>query len=260
MSDDRRNDGTGNDGAGKKPSDDFVHEQYRFSEEQRNAIAELASTNEYAHQSKWTTFRQLPRSQKWPFFVQHFLLATVAVLAAVIVVVSLIVTYATKAPNPVLSVQGFGVANQSQKLDSLASDFARSAGLKDSRLIQISGDMNIEGNGYTDDSTKAMAMITAGQINMVFAGRKSFAEANKRGYVSKPTEVMGRTELAKLGGSLVDADGNHVSDPAKAVGFDLSRSATWKAHGLKGDAFMAFSNVQKTKGYALRFVRYLDFS
>jgi len=53
-----------------------------LSDKQLSAVADLAKTNVYARQSKWKTFRELPNKDKLPFFVQHFLVGTVAVVAA----------------------------------------------------------------------------------------------------------------------------------------------------------------------------------
>ena len=80
--------------------------EYAFTDEQKDAIATLAIHNQYARQSKWTTFRELPARDKWPFFVQHFLIGTIAVIVAVAVAVSLVCTIVFKAPDPELSVVG----------------------------------------------------------------------------------------------------------------------------------------------------------
>ncbi|MDN6553648.1 MAG: hypothetical protein L0K48_01495 [Bifidobacterium mongoliense] len=82
----------------------------RLNERQRDAIDVLASHNAYAAQSKWKTLRELPRKERWPFFVQHFLLATSAILVALIVVISLAVSFLTKPPTPLLAVQGIGMS------------------------------------------------------------------------------------------------------------------------------------------------------
>ena len=44
-----------------------------LTQEQQDAVAALASTNVYAKQSKFKTFRELPPKDKWPYFKQNFL-------------------------------------------------------------------------------------------------------------------------------------------------------------------------------------------
>lgn len=232
----------------------------RLSQEQKDAIGVLASRNVYAKQSKWKTFRELPPHDKWPFFVQHFLLGVAAVVVALVVAVSLLVTFLTKAPDALLSVQGVGMAKYSTSFDELRDGFMRQNDIKDNRLVLIDGSMSISGDGYTDDSAKIMTMVTAGQINVMVSNKHDFATLHERGYISKPDQVLTASQLRDLKDALVDAHGSPVSDPAKAVGLDLSKSATWVARGLPRDAILGFSNVQSGTTYPRRFVTYLRFS
>lgn len=240
---------------GKGPED---AQEYRLTDEQREAIATLACANVYAKQSKWKTFRELDRHDKWPFFVQHFLLGTVAAAVALAVVVAVAVTFFTKPPDPLISVQGVDMPGNSAKLDELNAGFRRQAGIADKRLVQIDDSLSIS-NGYADDSAKIMAMVSAGQINMLFSSTKNFAELVGRGYVAKPAAVLSAQQLAALSGALVDAHGKPVADPAKAVGLNLSQSRIWAACGLPSDAILGFSNVTSGKNYPRRFVKYLRF-
>ncbi|MDN6484545.1 hypothetical protein [Bifidobacterium mongoliense] len=232
----------------------------RLNERQRDAIHVLASHNAYAAQSKWKTLRELPRKERWPFFVQHFLLATSAILVALIVVISLAVSFLTKPPTPLLAVQGIGMSRYASSLDRLRDGFLRDQGIEDHRLVQVDGTLSIGGDGYADDSAKVMTMVTAGQINMMAAGRTMFATLDHRGYISKPADVLTAAQLRAVAGALVDARGHAVADPAHAAGLDLSKSAVWRSAGLPSDAILGFSNVQSGKVYPQRFVAYLRFS
>ena len=117
------------------------------------------------------------------------------------------------------------------------------------------------GGNAQDDSTKLLAMVSAGQVNMIASDAKTFAEVNRRGEITKPSEVMDAAELERIKDSLVNAKGEPVSDIDKAVGFDLSRSATWTStKGLpdKG-VILGFGNVTKNKDVPASFIAYLRF-
>lgn len=232
----------------------------RLSEEQKNAISVLASHNVYAKQSKWKTFRELPAHDRWPFFVQHFLLGTLAVATALAVVISLLVTFLTKAPDPVLSVQAIDMGNDSVAFNKLRDGFLKQEKIKDNRLVHVDGSLSLGDGQSIDDSTKIMTMVTAGQINMMVADKADFATLHQRGYISKPSEVLTSAQLRQVADALVDAHGKAVKDPSVAVGLDLSKSGAWTALGLPRDAVIGFSNVQSGKTYPQRFVRYLRFS
>lgn len=282
-----------------------------LSDEQQRSIAALAVENTYVKQSKWTTFRELPAADKWPFFVQHFLVGTIAVVVAVALAVSLAVTLLTKPPKPELTVAGIGMGKYSAQLDELKSGFVKAEKIDDGRLIDIDGSFTIampsgESDGdsgdsgdaassgsadatgrsgdslnpYTDDSAKLMAMVSAGDINMVIADKATFSELVHRGLIGKVADAeTDDAAFAKLAaaGALVDKRGELVagassSDDAAAAGtaygLALSKSATWSgaagAAGVKGlpdDAVIGFANVTDAAhaSRARDFVTYLRF-
>lgn len=237
--------------------------EYAFTDEQKDAIAMLASHNQYARQSKWTTFRELPARDKWPFFVQHFLIGTIAVIVAVAVAVSLVCTIVFKAPDPELSVVGVNMNGYSQQLDMLKQRFVKDRNIGDDRLVDVAGDLIISAEGsYSDDSAKMMAMVTAGQINMIVADKTTFATLVGRDYVTSVNQVEHGEALSKLGaaGAFVDKNGDPTDDAAEAYGLDLSKSATWTGiDGLPSDAVIGFSNVTKSADRAREFVTFLKF-
>ncbi|MCH4209887.1 hypothetical protein [Bifidobacterium sp.] len=233
---------------------------YRFTDEQREAIATLAATNVYARQSKWKTFRELPKRDKWPFFVQHFLLGTVAVAVALAIVIAMAVTFFTKPPDPLVSVQGVNMPGYSAQLAELNAGFRRQLDISDKRLVQIDDSLSVGENGDADDSAKIMTMVSAGQITMLFAAPKDFATLAERGYISKPVDALTARQMRRFSGALVDAHGQHVADPAEAVGLDLSQSRTWAACGLPNGTILGFSNMTSGKDYPRRFVEYLRFA
>lgn len=235
-----------------------------LTDEQLAAVAALASTNKYAKQSKWTTFKELPREDKWPFFVQHFLLGTVIAAVAVAVVVSLVVTFLTRPPQAELTVAGFGLDDYTSQLDELKSGFVTQRKIDDDRLVQITGTYNIGGNGYTDDSAKVMTMVTAGDINMMIADKDTFAELNARQLVSAMSAAEDTSTLDGFAksGALVDKQGEPTDDVTQAYGLDLSKSATWTSiAGLPDDMIVGFSNINDgtNRTRAREFVDYLRF-
>ncbi|WEV64209.1 hypothetical protein [Bifidobacterium sp. ESL0732] len=232
-----------------------------LSADQRAAISGLAKDNVYVKQSKWTTFRQLPAGQKGSFFVQHFLLGTVLVVVALVVVISLVVTYLTKPPTPVFTLEAVNMRENSQQISALKDGFVKYDNVKDARLVSFDSSLNVGRNSYTDDSPKIMTQMSAGQINAMISDRKTMATLNKRGLVNKPADVLSASELKHYldMGVLVDAKGNPATSAKDALCFDLSRSQTWKAKGLPSAALFGFANVRNGKDHPRAFVRYLDF-
>ncbi|NEG88811.1 hypothetical protein [Bifidobacterium aerophilum] len=235
--------------------------------EQQDAVAALAATNKYAKQSKWKTFRELPAKDKWPFFVQHFLLIVVGAVIAVAMVLSLVLSVALKAPDPELAIVGFGMDDYAAQLDELKEAFVKEAKIDDDRLVDIDGSYRLGGdtsNMYEDDSAKIMVRVTAGDINMMIVDRDSMPTLMQRGYVSPIKDAEGKDAQAALAasGALVDKNGETTDDVSKAQGLDLSKSATWTGiDGLPDDAILVFSNiVDDTHAERAReFVDYLKF-
>lgn len=116
---------------------DRKHIESGLSQEQLDAVADLARTNEYAKQSKWKTLRELPNGEKLSFFVQHFLIATIAIVAAIAVVISLVVFYLTRPPDAKLTVATFGLSNYDEQLQSLRADFAAAHPDQDERIFAV---------------------------------------------------------------------------------------------------------------------------
>lgn len=246
------NDETGNDGmAGNGGSGRAANGTNPdvLTDEQKGAIAALASVNKYAKQSKWKTFRELPAKDKWPFFVQHFLLIVVGAVIAVAMVLSLVLSVALKAPDPELAIVGFGMDDYAAQLDELKEAFVKETKIDDDRLVDIDGSYRLGGdtaNMYEDDSAKIMVRVTAGDINMMIVDKDSMPTLMQRGYVSPIKDAEGKDAQAALAasGALVDKNGDATDDVSKAQGLDLSKSATWTGiDGLPDDAILVFSNI-----------------
>lgn len=168
-------------------------------------------------------------------------------------------SYATKAPDAELTVQGFDMSNYSKQFDTLRNEFVSSQGLKDERLVDVAGDMDILTNASSGDSAKVLAMVSAGQINVVFGNKANFTSLNKRGLVSSVKTVLGTSGMKKYASAWVDAKGTHTTDSSKVAGLDLSHAKRWKSAGLPDNIYIGFSNVEKTKTYAKQFIAFLDF-
>ncbi|MEK0307161.1 hypothetical protein [Bifidobacterium favimelis] len=236
-------------------------ERYGLNQDQEEALDSLAQTNTYAKQSKWTTFRQLPEGKRWPYFAQHFLPGVAAIVILLAVVISLVVTRLNKPPDPVLSVQAFNMSASAGQLDEIKEGFVKDRKLDDARLVDIGATLTLNDNGY-DDSVKALAQVTAGEINMVVARRSLYPTLCKRGYVAKADQGVKADRLKALAdkGILTDDQGRPTKDLHRAVGLDLSRSAVWSGRpGLPSDAILGLSNVADSKAYVGQFIDYLDF-
>lgn len=236
-----------------------------LSDEQQRSIAALAAENRYVKQSKWTTLRELPMADKWPFFVQHFLVGTIAVVVAVALAAALAVTLLTRPPKPELTVAGIGMSEYSAQLDELKVGFVKAEKIDDDRLIDIDGsfmlampsgesdgDSSDTGdagdvasseetdaagrsddslNSYTDDSAKLMAMVSGGDINMIIADKATFAELVQRRLIGKVADVEKSAALDELAksGALVDAKGEPVSGGGGSAD---AAALAGKAYGL----------------------------
>ena len=273
---------------------DRKHIESGLSQEQLDAVADLARTNEYAKQSKWKTLRELPNGEKLPFFVQHFLIATIAIVAAIAVVISLVVFYLTRPPDAKLTVATFGLSNYDEQLQSLRADFAAAHPDQDERIFTVdafsitdradtgasasasasasdgsgdtSGDMTgvgnsaMLGNSYLDDSAKLSVRMAAGEINTLAASRDMFTELIRRNAVNDLSAVLDVDRIAALGDAVVYADSLDPALDHTPIGLDLGRSTTWTAKGLPDDAIFGFGNVTRGTEWPLAFVDFLKFS
>ncbi|KFI50315.1 hypothetical protein [Bifidobacterium biavatii] len=251
------------DGGNSGDDNRFGAKEYAFTDEQKDAIATLASSNVYAKQSKWKTFRELPADQKWPFFVQNFLLNTAIAVGAAALVIAIVCTVAFKGPDPDISIAGFNMADSADQCDQLKTKFVKNQNIDDERLVSINCSYLLtDGNGYTDDSAKIMAMVTAGQINMVVADKDTFAMLVERGYVTPLNKVERSAELTQQAadGVLVDKKGEATDDASKAQGLDLAKSATWSGtDGLPDDMLIGVSNVTAGTDHVRAFIKFLKF-
>lgn len=241
---------------------------YELSDDQRDAVAALASDNVYARQSKWTTFRELPAGKKWPYFRQHFLLVVVIVAAAVVAIGSLLFSVIFHAPDPYVGIQGVNMTQYATQIQRLGADFGKAEQVGDERLVSAGATMQITptgviGGSMTDDSPKLLAMIAAGQIQVLIVPHDDVTILRKRELYTPVKDVLSRGQLTAMGDALLDAHGEPATDPADAAMLDLGKSPVWT--GLKGvpdDAVLAFANVSddQHRQWAVKFVTYLRFS
>lgn len=223
-----------------------------LTDEQQQALAELASSNMYAKQSKFKTFRELDKSQRWDFFVQHFLLATIAIIAAVGLVLTIAISALTRGPDPQLYIAGVNMSEVSEPMLDLEHVFAKEEGL-DPELIDYADGIFITEDGTlagsVDGSAKLMTMVSSGTINAIITDSATFERLAGRGLVSPLEDVLEKKTLTSLG-SIDDAV---LSAPTgqeqvtKPAGLKLNTSTRWKQSSkLPQDAILAFANVQKT--------------
>ncbi|NMM94599.1 hypothetical protein [Bifidobacterium oedipodis] len=244
---------------------------YQLDDKQSEAVAVLANAHNYGNESKWKTFMALPAKEKWPFFVQHFLLGVVAIVVSVVVVVALVWQMVFNRVDSVIGVQGINMSQYADGFDQLKANFVKAEGVKDDRTVEIAAAMTITENGYSessgmmDDSTKLVAMTSAGELNVMLANSDDVAMlAGQRGTANKASEVLNKQRLnaAKDAGLLVDVKGEPTDDITKAYGVTINAdsSAEWaKVDGLPDEAVLMFSNVteQEHKDWALKFYDFL---
>lgn len=169
-----------------------------LTQEQQDAVAALASTNVYAKQSKFKTFRELPPKDKWPYFKQNFLTDVLIIIAVVGLVLAFVISYVTKGPEAELSLEGVDMAEYSEQIDALGADFVKTQGIEDERLVRTDASIAISENAAQDGSASLTARVSAGQINMIVAETDIFAEVNDRGDITKPAEVMSAADLEQV--------------------------------------------------------------
>lgn len=247
---------------------DVKRDQTTLSAEQKAAVAGLAAENVYTSQSKWRTFRELPANKKWWFFKQHFLLPTVAIVAALALIIGYVVTVVTRGPDPELSVVSINLKDYTEPMERLKAGFVEAEKIDDERLVDLTASLSIDesGSSMMDDSMKLVAQMTAGQINASISDLSGLAMLVERGDVSKPLDALGRKTCAKLAeqGALVDKNGKTVDSDnlARARALDLSKAARWAAiDGMPDEAYFMVGNVvdDAAKERVKQFVDYLYF-
>lgn len=240
-----------------------------FTAEQQEALAGLASSNTYAKQSKWKTFRELPMKDKWPFFAQHFLGVTVAIVAAVAAVIAFVVNYVNQPPDPLLYIAGVNMASEyTEPMERLEQRFVSDQGL-DPELVTYDANFTIAETGVSggmmDGSSRLLTMASVGQVNTIITDADTFQELSARGLVTPLDDVLpdARIDALEAAGITVEAESSEAQGGDNTIkGLDLSRSAAWTSQdGLPDDAVLGFSNVTETGvDYPRAFVEFLDFS
>lgn len=244
---------------------------YQLDDKQSEAVAVLANAHNYGNESKWKTFMSLPAEEKWPFFVQHFLLGVAIAVVSVVLVGALVWQMVFNRVDTVVGVQGINMSQYSDEFGRLKADFVKAEGVEDDRTVEIDAAMTVAENGYSessgmmDDSAKLMAMTSAGELNVILANSDDVAMlAGQRGAANKASAVLDKHRLnaAKDAGLLVDVKGEPTDDIAKAYGVTINAdsSAEWaKVDGLPDEAVLMFSNVteQEHKDWALKFYDFL---
>lgn len=235
----------------------------RLSSEQLSAVAALASTNTYAKQSAFTTLRELHGRQRWSFFVQHFLMRVALIVVGVIMVVTLLLAFVLKAPDPQVGVQGVNMEPYAEQIEQLEQGYLKASG-EDPKLVDMGATMSITNDGTMggglDDSTKLTTMGNNGELNMLISSQSGTALLVRHGMVTPVSEVLDDARLAKVADALVDAEGKPTEDAGKAYGIDLDKSSVWSSiKGAPKDAIFMFSNVRGGTDGPLDFFDYLDF-
>ncbi len=250
-------------------TDGATREGIILSTEQQEALAGLTSTNTYAKQSKWQTFRELPLKDKLPFFVQHFLPAAVVAFIAVVMVVVFVYEYVTKDPDPLLSVAGINLSSDiSEQMEELEEDFADASGL-DAELMSYDGNFQLTesgtANGSVDSSARLLTQTSVGSINTIITDEDTMQMICERGLITSLEDVLDADQFNELQEAGVVVEITVTDDDEGDVVYtalDLSRSNTWTSiDGMPSDTLLAFGNTEESgANYPQAFIDYLDFS
>lgn len=235
-------DNTGDNGS------DAVHDgaSYGLTDDQRQTIDVLAKSKSYSRKSRWQVFVHLPKGQKWPYFVQQFMLPVSVAAVVLAFVVAMAVTALTREPNPELSVVSMDV-NYAKVMERVRQGFVKEQKIDDARLVKMNGAITIAtGTDATmDDSMSTLAQVTAGSINGIVTDGRTLTIARNRGYVNMLRDALPKSTLQELRGAWLDKRGEPTDKPDKAVALDLGKSKVWAEAGgpTDGSASLAVSNI-----------------
>lgn len=222
-------------------------------------IDALAKPDASEHESKWTTFRNLPKDHKWPYFYRHFLWPIVIGVVVVAAVVAFVVNMAVTPKGQGLGVAFVDVEESTQQMDALEDGYLKYRKVDD-KLVDFQNDIYLD----SDDAAAAGGSqetfdveLSGGTLNTVISTKDGLENKDVRDYLESVDDVLDSHQLSTLRdrGAIVELPvGKDGAD--KAVAIDLGKSDVWTAHDGRSDALMSFMNV-RNKQYVRLFVDYL---
>ena len=232
MSERNDDDMAGTSDGAERHDDPGAREGIVFTEEQREALAGLASENTYAKQSKWQTLRELPMKDKWPFFAQHFLGATVAIVAAVVAVIAFVVNFVTQPPDPLLYIAGVNMSQEyTEPMEALERRFVADEGL-DSELVTYDANFTITetgvSGGMVDGSSRLFTMASVGQVNTIITDEETFRELCERGLTSALEEVLPADQIESFESAGITVDSGVKDAQGRSVAAQGTRSGPFR--------------------------------
>ncbi|AIZ16877.1 hypothetical protein PG1550B_1603 [Bifidobacterium pseudolongum subsp. globosum] len=220
----------------------------------------LAKPDASQHESAWTTFRNLPKSHRWPYFYRHFfwpIIIGVVVLAAAI---AFIVNMAVTPKGQGLGVAVIDLEESSQQMDGLEDGYEHYRQVNKD-LVTFENDFYLDSNNHVSAGNSQETFdvqLSGGTLNTLISTKAGLESKDVRDYVEPLADVLTPHQLGVLRdrGAIVELplgkDG-----AARQVALDLGKSDAWRQHADGGtDALLAFVNVQN-KQYVRLFVDYL---
>ncbi|PKU90457.1 hypothetical protein CQR46_1100 [Bifidobacterium pseudolongum subsp. globosum] len=223
-------------------------------------IDALARPDASQHESKWVTFRNLPKSHRWPYFARHFLWPIVIGVVVLAAIIAFIVNMAVTPKGQGLGVAFIDMKESTQQMNALEDGYEH--------YRQVNKDLvTFENDFYLDSDNRVSAgnsqetfdvQLSGGTLNTLISTRSGLESKDVRDYVEPLDQVLTSHQLNTLRdrGAIVELplgkDGS-----TKALALDLNKSDEWRDR-TDGDseALLAFVNVQNTQ-YVRLFVDYM---
>ncbi|KFI48068.1 hypothetical protein [Bifidobacterium biavatii] len=240
-----------------------------ITETQADAIGTLSGGIAYRGKSRVATLLALPADRKWPYFRDQLLARTLAVAAAVVIVVYLAVQVLTPVAAPQLTVAVVRGALNDQDATSLQAQVAQSLKLPEGREGGVTIDA---GYDLTDNNslTKLQTRLSANEIDMIVAPASDFAKLAGFGYFQPITKALTEKQRSTLkdafasfrgyddsGDTDIDYDGSGKG-ASEQYGLKLAGAKDWDALGSADEDALAGVIVDtKNDGNAQRFIDYL---
>lgn len=225
--------------------------------EQRD-IEELTAPDPTQHETKWATYRKLPKNYRWPYFYRHFFWPIIAAILITAAIVAFVVHIFITPHGQGLSVAYINMEESSSQMAELKDGYVKAEDVN-AKLVSMD-------NGFFLDSTNRVSaegsdndletMISANSLNTLVGPKATIEAQAKRGFVEPLESALTASQLKKLQdeGAVVKVANGSGKEINGAL--DLSKSAKWKATGGLDGAVVGFVNVNESE-YVKKFVDYL---
>lgn len=240
-----------------------------INDRQSEAIHTLSADIAYKGKSRIATLRALPNDRKWSYFRDELLARTVAIIAAVVVIVYLAVQILTPQAAPQLTVAVTKSALGTSDGAALQTQVAQALKLPEGREGGVTIDT---GYDLTDNNslTKLQTRLSAHELDIIIASPDDFTKLAGFGYFQTINDALTSEQQRNLSGSFVsfhgfdDSDGTDIdydgSGKGASVpyGLQLASAKQWTAlHSADKDALAGVVLESKNANNAQKFVDWM---